>query len=91
MTLNSFLCPFFSLGSIGLNSLPNDRILDQSNFLKVFAAKNINWSEELKFVVERVENIVGKGENAGDQHFTPFPTMFSKALFSWSIKVGTVW
>ena len=23
------------------------------------------------------ENIVGKGENAGNQHFSPFPTMFS--------------
>ena len=23
------------------------------------------------------ENLVGKGENAGNQHFLPFPTMFS--------------
>ena len=23
-----------------------------------------------------VENIVGKGENAGNQHFSPFPTVF---------------
>ena len=23
------------------------------------------------------ENTVGKGENAGNQHFSPFPTMFS--------------
>ena len=26
------------------------------------------------------ENIVGKGENAGKQAFSPFPTMFSKAF-----------
>ena len=29
------------------------------------------------FVFDRVENIVGKGENAGYQHFLLFPTMFS--------------
>ena len=28
-----------------------------------------------------VENIAGKGENAGYQHFSPFPTMFSKGFF----------
>ena len=27
-----------------------------------------------------LENIVGKGENAGSQHFYPFPTMFSTLL-----------
>ena len=33
------------------------------------------------------ENIVGKVENAGDQHFSPFPTMFStlpKPIFNTS-------
>ena len=29
---------------------------------------------------DRVENIVGKGENAGKQHFLLFP-VFSKAFF----------
>ena len=33
-------------------------------------------------VFDRIENIVGKGENAG----SPFPTMFSKALCSGVIK-----
>ena len=32
----------------------------------------------MKFVSERIENILGKGENAGYQHF---PKMFSKASF----------
>ena len=32
-------------------------------------------------MMERVENIVGKGENADYQYFSPFPTMFSKGLF----------
>ena len=29
----------------------------------------------------RRENIVGKGENAGYQHFLLFPTMFSKSSY----------
>ena len=29
----------------------------------------------------RITNIVGQGENAGYQHFSPFPTMFSKSFF----------
>ena len=36
--------------------------------------------KKMKFSLGRVENNVGKGENAGYQHFSPFPTMFSKAL-----------
>ena len=45
------------------NSLPNERILDWSK-LKAFADDKINVTEKLKFVLGRVENIVGKGENA---------------------------
>ena len=47
--------------------------------------------EKLKFVMERVENIVGKGENAGYQHFLHFPPCFQKPSFSWSLKVGIEW
>ena len=32
------------------------------------------------FVFDRVENIVGKGENAGYQHFLLFPQCFQKAF-----------
>ena len=32
-------------------------------------------------VFDRVENIVGKGENAGYQHFLLFPQCFEKASF----------
>ena len=32
-------------------------------------------------VFDRVENIVGKGENAGYQHFLLFPQCFGKATF----------
>ena len=51
---------FFSL-----NSLPNDKILDWSK-MKAFTDDKINLSEKLKFVLGRVENIVGKGENVGN-------------------------
>ena len=47
-----------------INSLPNDKILDRSK-LKAFADNKINMNEKLKFVLETVENVVGKGENAG--------------------------
>ena len=36
----------------------------------------------MDFVYDRVENIVGKGENTGYQHFSPFPMMFSKVFYS---------
>ena len=36
-----------------------------------------------------VENIVGKGENARYQRFSPLPTMFSKA-FSYRVSVKLV-
>ena len=31
------------------------------------------------YVVEHIENILGKGENAGYQHFLLFPQYFQKA------------
>ena len=42
-------------------------------------------------IFDRVENIVGKKENAGYQHFLHFPQGFQKASFLWSLKVGIVW
>ena len=65
-------------------------MLDQSN-LKALADNNINVTEKLKLVWGRVENIVGKGESAGYQHFLLFPQCFQKASFSWLLKVGTEW
>ena len=55
-----------------LNSLPNDKIMDRSK-LKTFADNKLKATENLKFVLERVENIVGKGENAAwFPAFSPF-------------------
>ena len=60
------------------NSLPNDKRL---NWSKKKADDKISVTEKLKFVLERVENIVGKRENAGCQHFLFFPQCFQKASF----------
>ena len=62
-----------------MNSLANDKILDWST-LKVFAKDKINVTEKLKFLLERVENIVGKSENAGYQHFLLFQQCFQKRI-----------
>ena len=58
-------------------SLPNDKILNWSK-LKAFAVDKLILAEKLKFVLGRVENNVGKGENAGYQHFLLFPQCFRK-------------
>ena len=42
----------------------------------------------MKSVLERVEIIVGKGENAGYQHFLLFPLCFQKFSFAASSKSG---
>ena len=46
-------------------------------------------TEKLKFVFAKVEIIVGKGENAGNQYFLVL-AQFSKPSFSGSFKVGIV-
>ena len=40
---------------------------------------------------DRVENTVGKGENAGYQHFLLFPQCFEKASFPDTSKDAIVW
>ena len=72
------------------NPLSNNRILDWSK-LQAFAEDKINVTQKLEVALERVENLVGKGENAGFQHLLLFPQYFQKATFSGSLKVGIVW
>ena len=57
---------------IRINSLPNDTILDVTK-LKAFADDKINIAQMMVSVFDRIENIVGKGENAGYQYFLLFP------------------
>ena len=65
---------------IFLNSLPNDNFLDYTIF-KAFADDKPNLAKMMTFVFNRVENFMGKGENAGYQHFLLFPQCFQKASY----------
>ena len=57
---------------------------------KAFADDKINVIEKLKFLLESVENIMGKGENAGHQHFLLFAQCFQKASILGLLKVDIV-
>ena len=59
-----------------LKSLPNDKILDMTK-LNAFADDRINVAQVIISAFDRLENIVGKGENAGYKHFLLFSTMVS--------------
>ena len=60
-------------------NLDLSKILLSSNGLKVI--------HMAKFVMDKIENIVGKEENAGYQHFLLFPPCFQKAFSSGWLKV----
>ena len=68
-----------------LRPLPNDKILDWFK-LRAFAEDKISMSEKLKFVLGRIENIVGKGENAGYHHFLLFSQCFQNLSYLRAIK-----
>ena len=74
---------------ITINSLPNYKILDWSK-LKAFANENFNITKTMISVGNRVENIVGKGENTAYQHFRLFPQCFQKFSISGSLNLGIV-
>ena len=60
--------------------------MSQHNFslIQIEDVKDDN-STMVQFFLHRVENIVGKGENAGYQHFLPFPQGFQKTFFPESL------
>ena len=49
--------------------------------VKQFAPDLSMWRHKMKFVLRRVENIVGKGVNCHLPAFPAFPIMFSKKFF----------
>ena len=72
------------------NSLPNDKIWDMTKF-KAFADDKLNVTKLTISSFGRVENPVGKGENAVYQHFLLFPQCFPKPSSFGSLKVEMVW
>ena len=73
-----------------LNPLPDDKIVGLPK-LKAFADDKLNVTENVKVVFQRIENIVGKEENAGYLHFLIFLQCFPKAFSSIASKVAIVW
>ena len=73
-----------------LDPLPNDKFFDMTK-LKAFADDKLKLAKMKIFLSDRAENTVGKGENAGYQHFLLFPQCFPKSYSLGSLKVGIVW
>ena len=67
-------------------NLDQSKILLSGNGLKAFEDNKIYVTENLNFVLRRVENIVAKGEYAGCQHFLLFLQSFQKASSSRLLK-----
>ena len=70
---------------LSFNPSPNNTILDRTK-LKTLADDKLNNAKTRISVFERVENTVGKGENAGYQHFLLYPQCFPKPSSLWSLK-----
>ena len=56
--------------------------------MKAFTDNKFNFAKMRNSVFDRVENIVGKGENAGYQHLLLFSQCFQNLSVSGSLKVG---
>ena len=69
----------------GFNPLPHNKIINCAK-VKVLAEDKINVNVYLKFDEGMAENIVGKGENAGNQHFLLFLQCFQKSSFIGVVK-----
>ena len=59
--------------------------------LKALADNDSNMAYTMKFSFDRFENIVGKEENAGNQHFLLLPQCFQKPSILTSIKLRIMW
>ena len=66
------------------NPLLEDKILALCKF-KAFADNRLN-TQKIKFVLQRLKNIMEKGENIGYHHFLTFPTMLLKGFILRGVK-----
>ena len=65
---------------MSVKPLADDKIFAESK-LKAFADNNFSVVQMVQFFPDQVENIIEKGDNAGNQHFPLFPQCFSKGFF----------
>ena len=68
------------MGDSHLLTLYQTKILDLSKLKEHAENKIIMTEKKMKFVLRWVENIVGKGENAGYQHFLLFLQCFQRII-----------
>ena len=78
---------YICVSAVVFNSLSNDKILTMST-LKVFVKDKLDVAQITKSVFERAENMMGKRENAGYQHFLFYPSHFQKIPSSRLLKLG---
>ena len=67
------------------------RLVLQTRKSQVLIGKGLNAVQIMMCVSNRGENIMGKGENAGYQHFLLIPQCFQKASLSGLLKIRIVW
>ena len=72
------------------NSLPNVKFFDITK-LKACVDDKLNVAKMMISLFDRIEDTMGKGENAGYQHFLLFPRFFEAFSFGGSLKAGIVW
>ena len=70
----------------GRNSIPNYKTLDRTK-LEVCADDKFSVNVMNLVTFDRVENIVGKGDNAGYQHCVLFPQCFLQFFPSRSLEL----
>ena len=75
---------------LSFNPLPDDKILGLPK-MKALADDKSNVTQNIQVMFYRIENTVGKEENAGFQHFLLFPQCSQKAFSSSASKVVIVW
>ena len=73
-----FTDPFYNYFDLTLYQ--TKKILDVTK-LKAFSDDKVNEAQLMISIFGKAENIVGKGENAGYQHFLFFPQCFQKDPF----------
>ena len=83
--MNILFCCLFSSVSFKtvrntINPLPNNKIFNVMEF-KAFADDKLNATKMMISLFDRIENTVGKGENAVYQHFLLFPQCFPKPAY----------
>ena len=66
------------------NLLPKQQNFDL-NQIESICRRQFTVARMMISILDRAENIVGKGENAGYQHFLLFPQFFRKFFFSKSL------